>query len=103
MDEETKQHLDNIISRLEGIEGTLADFDALIHNHITDYSAKFGRLKQTVEHSITTTKGLAEVRDKALHQKIDAYKWGLVLVASFAVICAGGLIALAVAVINWVR
>lgn len=63
-------------------------------------ATKFGRLKAVVETSITQAKELADVRDKALHQKIDAYKWGLILVASFAVITLGGFVALAAVLIS---
>ena len=80
---------------IETITGTLDNFDTLLHNHMTDYATKFGRLKAAVEGSIRQAKEIAEVRDKALHDKINGYKWGLILVASFAVVSLGGFVSLA--------
>ena len=87
--EEIKKLIDSAL-------GTLDNFDTLLHNHITEFATKFGRLRAAVENSIQQAKELAIVRDKALHQKIDAYKWGLILVAMFAVISLGGFVSLAV-------
>ncbi len=61
-----------------------------------DQATKFGRLKQTVELTLQAYKDSAIERDKALHQKIDAYKWGLILIATVAAICVAGLVTLAV-------
>lgn len=92
MNEELKQAIDSINTRLDAFEGTLEDYHKLLTNHMTDFTTKFGRLKVSVESSIENNK----VRDKALQTKIDAYKWGLLLVASFTVISLGGFVALAI-------
>lgn len=91
MDEEFKQAIESINGRLDAFEGTLEDYHKLLTNHMTDFTTKFGRLKVSVESSIENSKE----RDKALQVKIDSYKWGLLLVASFTVISLGGFVAVA--------
>lgn len=91
MDEELQQAINSINGRLDAFEGTLEDYHKLLSNHMTDFTTKFGRLRVSVESSIENSKE----RDKALQTKIDAYKWGLLLVASFTVISLGGFVALA--------
>ena len=81
--------------KLEAIMGTLDSFDILINNHMTEYRTAFGRLRATVEAATREQAAINEARDKALHAKIDAVKWGLVLIASFTVISLGGFVALA--------
>lgn len=85
MDKELKEIFDSF-------SATINDYHILLTNHISDYSTKFGRLKTMVEHSIEAS----EERDKALHIKIDAYKWGLILVALFSVISLGGFVTLSI-------
>lgn len=89
-------NLEEISNAVQTMMGTLDNFDTLLHNHITEFATKFGRLRASVEASIQQAKEVALERDKALHQKIDAYKWGLILVAIFAVISLGGFVTLAV-------
>jgi len=82
--------------QLVAIMGTLDSFDKLINNHMTEYKTAFGRLRSTVESFVVAQAALNDARDKALHAKIDAFKWGLALIASFTVISLGGFVALAI-------
>lgn len=102
MDDELKQELKDIKGRLDSYEGILNDYHTLLTNHMTDYSTKFGRLRASLEASIekgkerdTASIENGKIRDKALQDKIDSYKWGLILVASFTVISLGGFVILA--------
>lgn len=92
MDEETKKAMDNMNDRLQGIEGTLDNFHTLLTNHMTDYSTKFGRMKASIDNSIENIKVMYE----ALQTKVDSYKWGLLLVASFTIISLAGFVYLAI-------
>lgn len=94
--DEMANELKGIRDRLDGIEGNLGDFSHLLTNHITDYTTKFSQLEVSIEGSIENSKE----RDKALHIKIDSYKWGLVLIASFTVIALGGFVVLAIYLVN---
>jgi len=92
MDAELKKALDDIKGRLDAYDGILEDYHRLLTNHITDYSTKFGRLKAGIEEHMKDETEKNELRDKALHVKIDAYKWGLILVATFTVALLGGFV-----------
>jgi hypothetical protein len=101
--EEIKLVLERSELRLDNLEGTLGDFHGIIHdfetllgNHMADYSTKFGRLRATVENQ----EKINTERDKVLHTKIDVYKWGLLLVASFTALCLAGFITLCIRLIG---
>ena len=96
MDEETKAAIDSINQRLDSIDGIFTDFHTLLNNHMGDFSAKFGRLKQSVDDAIAATKDLNTVRDQALNTKIDSYRWALRFIAIITAIAVGGLVTLSV-------
>ena len=88
--------------RLEAVDGTLQAFDTFIHNHSTDLRRDFGQLRKTVtDHCASdlirdnARDKADEARDIALQTRISAFKWGLVLVASFTAVALAGTVALA--------
>lgn len=98
-----EEAIEAVYERLEAVDGSLQAFDTFIHNHSTDLRRDFGQLRKTVEDHCTADairdQAHAEVekaRDKALHTRIDAFKWGLVLVATLTVTVVGGFVAFAV-------
>ena len=102
--------LEALNARLEAVDGTLQDFDTFIHNHSTDLRRDFGQLRKTVtDHCASDlTRDNArdkadEARDKALHTRISAFKWGLVLVASFTAVALAGLVTLAAVALTIVQ
>lgn len=67
--------------RLEGIEGTLDDFNKLLTNHITEYTKEFGEVKTQV---------------RVLGKGLEAYKWLIATILVLVTLSLGGFITLAV-------
>lgn len=70
-----------INDRLEGIEGTLDDFNKLLTNHITEYTKEFGEVKAQV---------------KVLTKGFEGYKWLIVTILGLVTLSLGGFVTLAV-------